>query len=231
MIFTSHTSKIQTFPRVFLDSTQRIKKKTWKSKKSKKCESKDSVKICGFLDFCNSWWFPMLVRRLKYKRNSVEPRGTVLGIHNSFIAVAACLKFASLCSEPPILWHSFGWICEFLITAKSSVFTVVSMCFTYRRKTEVDPGGVTIYIYIYIYTCIHTYICTYTCTATCGCGCVLKLMCLELVGLKRFHCLWSHLWHWMLSDFYMPKRMLTTVVSPLFVCACVCMSCMWTHGM
>ena len=48
MILTSDISKIQTFPRVFSDSTKKIKK-TWKSKKSIKIsESKDSVKISGF---------------------------------------------------------------------------------------------------------------------------------------------------------------------------------------
>ena len=44
-------------------------------------------------------------------------------------------------------------ICEFLTTAKSSLFTVVSMGFTYRKKTEVDHGGCDhIDTYLYMYT-------------------------------------------------------------------------------
>ena len=70
MILTTDTSKIQTFPRVFLDSTQKIQKNTWKSKNSKKsCKSKDSVKIFGFLDFwicqCLSYshcWYKSMVQ-------------------------------------------------------------------------------------------------------------------------------------------------------------------------
>ena len=50
MVLTSDTSKIQTFPWVFLDSTKKLKKNHGNPKNPKNCESKDSVKIFGFLD-------------------------------------------------------------------------------------------------------------------------------------------------------------------------------------
>ena len=55
MILTSDISKIQTFPRVFwILRVPKTSKKTIEIQKSKKInESKDSVNIFIFLDFCN----------------------------------------------------------------------------------------------------------------------------------------------------------------------------------
>ena len=88
--------------------------------------------------------------RLKHYHNSVESRGTILGIHSSYIAlrlVWSLPRYAPNHRFCDTLWHSFGWICEFLKAAKSSVFTVASICFTYPRKTEVDHGGGWPYIF------------------------------------------------------------------------------------